>query len=167
MRIILMILMISTLSACCSASKEIENRVFNFYSYYLPVFANSDGKIHPDPEKMKEYVSSRTLKQLNTIYHIDEQEIVDTDYYTYAQDYSADWIPLLKVGTVKTKMGGKYIDVWLGSEGNKTYQLGVYLRQEGRKWKIYRVKDITDNYEHYIFDATAIEKARRHAANIE
>ncbi|HGY3903141.1 TPA: YbjP/YqhG family protein [Citrobacter koseri] len=164
MKALYVVLMIFAITACSSGRDNAERRVSDFYTYYLNVFANSEGKIKPAPEKMDEYISKDTLAQLNTISHIYEQEIIDTDYYTYAQDYSADWIPLLRVGKAKNCFGGEYVDVWLGRQNNQTYQIGVYLKREGGKWKIYRVKNVTAGYEHYIFDAHAIEKAKQHAA---
>ena len=166
MRTFIAILFISLLSACSSHPEQAQKRVFDFYSYYLNVYANSTGKIKPDPEKMKDYVAQETLNQLSVISYIYEQEIVGSDYYTYAQDNAADWIPRLRVGDAKDYFGGKYVNVWLGCENNKNYQIGVYLIKEDGRWKIYRVKDITDNYEQYIFDTHAIEKAKQHAATI-
>lgn len=85
-------------TACSSGRDNPEKRVSDFYIYYLNVFANSQGKIKPAPAIMSDYISRDTLTQLKIISHIHEQEIIDTDYYTYAQDYSTNWIPLLKVG---------------------------------------------------------------------
>jgi len=73
---------------------------------------------------------------------------------------------LLKVGKAKISFGGNYVDVWLGRQNNQTYQIGVYLKRESGKWKIYRVKNVTAGYEQYIFDTPAIEKAKQHAASI-
>ncbi|MBM3010022.1 YbjP/YqhG family protein [Citrobacter freundii] len=166
MRFLYVVLMLLAITACNSGRDNAEQRVSDFYAYYLNVFANSEGKIKPAPEKMNDYISKDTLTQLNVISNIYEQEIIDTDYYTYAQDYSANWIPLLKVGKAKNSFGGKYVDVWLGRQNNQTYQIGVYLKMEGGQWKIYRVKNVTAGYEHYIFDEQAIARARQHAADI-
>ncbi len=92
MRLFFVVSMVYLLASCVSGGDDAEKRVANFYRYYLPVFANSPGKIKPDPEKMHDYVSHETLIQLDVISHIYEQEIIDTDYYTYAQDYSVDWM---------------------------------------------------------------------------
>lgn len=167
MRILYVVLMALAVTACSSGRDNPEKRVSDFYIYYLNVFANSQGKIKPAPTIMSDYISRDTLTQLKIISHIHEQEIIDTDYYTYAQDYSTNWIPLLKVGRAEDFLGGKYVDVWLGCEKNQTYQIGVYMRKEDSKWKIYRVKNITDGYEHYIFNTPAIEKAKQHAAGIK
>lgn len=167
MRLFFVVSMVYLLTSCVSGNNDAEKRVADFYHYYLPVFANSPGKIKPAPEKMHDYVSRETLTQLDVISHIYEQEIIDTDYYTYAQDYSVDWIPLLKVGKAQDVDGSKYVTVWLGCENDKTYQIGVYLKKEDRRWKIYRVKNVTDGYEHFIFDRQSIEKAKQHAKEIE
>ena len=167
MRPLCVVLIMLLITACSSGGDNTEKRVADFYAYYLNVFANSDGKITPTPEKIREYVSRDTLAQLDVISHIYEQEIIDSDYYTYAQDYSADWIPLLRVGKAEDYLGGKYVKVWLGRENNQTYEIGIYLKRENGVWKIYRVKNITDSYEQYIFDAQAIERAKQHAENIK
>ncbi|WP_420361074.1 hypothetical protein [Cronobacter malonaticus] len=36
----------------------------------------------------------------------------------------------------------------------------VFVRRESDIWKIYRVRDVTDNYEHPIFNAGAITRAK-------
>ncbi|WP_318389384.1 YbjP/YqhG family protein [Enterobacter sp.] len=167
MRILIILLMMAMLSACSLTQDNPEKRVSDFYLYYLNVFANSHAKIKADPEKMNDFISQKTRQRLDVIAHIYEQEIIDSDYYTYAQDYSAEWIPFFRTGKAQDTIGGKYVNVWLGSENNKTYQLGVYLTSEEGRWKIYRVKSITDNYEQYIFDDHAIDKARAYAVSIE
>ncbi|WP_373240295.1 YbjP/YqhG family protein [Kluyvera ascorbata] len=166
MKAFCVVLIMLTLTACSSGRDNTEKRVFDFYAYYLNIFASSEGKITPNPKTMREYVSCGTLSRIDTISNIYEQEIISSDYYTYAQDYSQEWIPRLKVGKSKDFLGGKYIDVWLGREDNQTYQLGVYLKKENETWKIYRVKNISINYEQYIFDKYAIERARKDAKNI-
>lgn len=166
MKVFCVVLIMLTLTACSSVRDNTEKRVSDFYAYYLNIFANSEGKIAPNSETMREYVSRDTLSQLDIISDIYEQEIIGSDYYTYAQDYAQEWIPRLKVGKPKDFFGGKYIDVWLGQENNKIYQLGVYLKKENGTWKIYRVKNISINYEQYIFDKYAIDRARQHAKDI-
>jgi len=40
------------------------------------------------------------------------------------------------------------------------------MRTEDGKWKIYRVRNVTDNFEQRIFDDAAIEKARAYAREL-
>lgn len=46
-----------------------------------------------------------------------------------------------------------------GENGGKV-ELQVFVRREAGAWKIYRVRDVTDNYEHPIFNAGAIARAK-------
>ncbi len=58
-------------------------------------------------------------------------------------------------------MGGDVVDVWLGAEEGGSLHLKAYLRRENGTWKIYRVRDVTDNFEHPLFNAGAAERARK------
>ncbi|MFP2420685.1 DUF3828 domain-containing protein [Pseudescherichia vulneris] len=100
---------------------------------------------------------------LKDIQGIQEQEIVSADYFTYSQDYAAQWIPALAVGTAVDYAGGKVMNVWLGIEDGKTKQLRDYLRLEDGKWKIYRVVSVSDSYEQNIFNDNTITAAKAYA----
>lgn len=50
MRLFFVVFMVYLLASCVSGGDDAEKRVADFYRYYLPVFANSPGKIKPDPE---------------------------------------------------------------------------------------------------------------------
>ena len=108
---------------------------------------------------MKKEVAGETLKQLSAIEKIPEQELVGADYFTYTQEYDAAWIPAMKIGEARDLMGGKVIDVWLGgSPQEELLHLDVFLRTEAGTWKIYRVRDVTNNYEAPIFSAGRIQR---------
>jgi hypothetical protein len=110
---------------------------------------------------MQSFVAQDTLKRLAEVNKIPEQEILLSDYFTYTQDYAPEWIAALKAGEPKAFMGSEMIDVWLGAEEGKSLHLKIYLRREYGAWKIYRVRDLTDNFEHPMFNDYAIEKARQ------
>lgn len=145
------------LSACTSVPQQnAADRAQEFYSSYLMFFAESDGE-YP---QLREYVAADTLHRLKEIESIPEQEIVESDYYAYIQDYDPSWVKGLAVGVSRQFMNGVVLPVRIGIENGGFLNLEVYMRREDGKWKIYRVRDVTDNYEHPIFNAGAIARAR-------
>lgn len=156
---ILILLAIGLLAACSSGESENQQAVkqaADFYEFYLPTFAGDPPS--NDSVQMRCYVSAETLRQFAVIDKIPEQEILGSDYFTYTQDYDQAWIPALKVGPAHDLMGGKVVDVSLGIEEGKHKQLEAYVRKEAGAWKIYRVRDISNNYEAPIFDAGRIKR---------
>jgi hypothetical protein len=162
----LLLLLSLTLAGCSSHIQTPENRVEQFYLFYLNAFVSDNHLDSPNSSQMRDYVAQDTLERLNEIQGIYEQEIIGADYFTYAQDYAKEWIPNLKVGRAKYFMGGEVVDVWIGIQDTKKNRLYVYLKMEEGKWKIYRVISLTDNYEQYIFDDKAIAAAKTYAASI-
>jgi len=61
------------------------------------------------------------------------------------------WIPALRVDKAQPLHGEEVVQVWLGVENGKKLHLEAFMRLEDNNWKIYRVRDITNNYEHPIF----------------
>ncbi|WMY74088.1 YbjP/YqhG family protein [Buttiauxella selenatireducens] len=154
------------LMGCTTRAQTPKATVRDFYHFYLTDFV-SDGNENPlTSAKMQQYVAKETLTRLKAIQDIEEQEIVEADYFTYCQDYAAEWIPALEVGTARDDAGGKVLDVWLGIEGGKKLKLRDYLRQEDGNWKIYRVVDVSNGFEQNIFDDKAISAAKAHAATL-
>ncbi|WP_274621593.1 DUF3828 domain-containing protein [Enterobacter chengduensis] len=60
-------------------------------------------------------------------------------------------------------MNGEVLPVRIGIEDGGFLNLEVYMRREDGKWKIYRVSDVTDRYEHPIFNTGAITRAKSSA----
>ncbi|MEG5463855.1 YbjP/YqhG family protein [Enterobacter chuandaensis] len=148
------------LSACTGVPKQnAAERAEEFYSTYLTFFAESDGE-YP---QLREYVAAGTLSRLNEIESIPEQEIVGSDYFAYVQDYDPSWVKGLEVGVAHQFMNGEVLPVRIGIENGGFLNLEVYMRLEDGKWKIYRVRDVTDSYEHPIFNAGAITQAKASA----
>ncbi|WP_202306216.1 YbjP/YqhG family protein [Dryocola clanedunensis] len=147
-----LILIAAFILTACNANphNQASEQTENFYRWYL-----SGPHKNLDSAEMQHYVAANTLKRLADISKIPEQEIVNSDYFTYTQDYDPQWRSALKVGEAQPVMGGEAVDVWLGVEDGNNIHLKAYLREEKNEWKIYRVRDITDNFEHKIFDAGA------------
>jgi len=156
---IFIIFAVCLLAACSvNTNQQAEQQVKEFYGFYLTTFAGVTPPKY-DSAVMKKYVAGETLKQLGVIYKIPEQELLGSDYFTYTQDYDAAWIPALKVGEAHDLMGGKVIDVWLGgAPEEELLHLDVFVRKEAGTWKIYRVRDVTNNYEAPIFSAGRIQR---------
>jgi len=115
---------------------------------------------------MRDYVAQDTLLRLQKISSRYEQEIIGSDYFTYTQDYAAEWIPDLSVSSAINCASGKVVNVELDAGNGQKQRLNVYLRNEDGKWKIYRVTDASHHFEQYIFDDRAIAAAQRYAASI-
>ncbi|MCU6214724.1 YbjP/YqhG family protein [Enterobacter bugandensis] len=147
------------LSACSvKPDQSAPMRVRSFYSTYLMSLTRSDSTF--SPSELREYVSADTLKRLDDIQSIPEQDLIGSDYFAYAQDYDPSWVSALTVGDAKPFMGGEMLPVWIGKEYGGKLELQVFVRRESGTWKIYRVRDVTDNYEHPIFNAGAITRAK-------
>lgn len=154
------IVLCACLLSACSAKQyqSAPMRVHSFYSTYLMSLTSSDNNY--SPSELREYVSADTLKRLDNIESIPEQDLIGSDYFAYAQDYDPSWVSALTVGDARSFMGGEILPVWIGKEHGGKLELQVYVRRESGTWKIYRVRDVTDNYEHPIFNAGAITSAK-------
>lgn len=133
-----------------SPEKEATEQATKFYTSYLTSFASDSDAGYP-PEQLKKYVAAETIKRIEEIQKIPEQEVLESDYFTYSQDYDPSWIPALRVDKAQPLHGEEVVQVWLGVENGKKLHLEAFMRLEDNNWKIYRVRDITNNYEHPIF----------------
>ncbi|WPN56045.1 YbjP/YqhG family protein [Pseudomonas sp. P9_31] len=160
---ILVLLVVGLLTACSVNSDRLAiQQVSDFYAFYLKTFTDSPPPSYQSAE-MQRYVALDTLNRLTAIENIPEQEIVNSDYFIYGQDYDPAWIPAFKAGPERDVIGGKIVDIQLGIEDGKTLHLETYLRPEDGTWKIYRVRDVSHNFESDIFNEAAIQRARNRA----
>jgi len=153
------------LAGCTSQTPAPEKSASDFYHYYLPAFDDPD-KTAYSSEEMQHYVAADTLKRLATIEKIEEQEIYLSDYFFYGQDYDSNWVSALKVGKPVAFLGGVVVPVSVGKENGAYKALSVFMRRENGLWKIYRVRDDTDDYEQPIFDAGRLTGAQEHARKL-
>ncbi|HEX4503916.1 MAG TPA: YbjP/YqhG family protein [Scandinavium sp.] len=166
----LSILITLILTACQNtASNQSSEAVSRFYQDYMHLYLQEDisDLIDYTNPVFNQYVSSDLTARLKTINEYYEQEIIDSDYFMYVQDYSVDWIPAFRLGSTKPFLGGEVVEIWLGVEDKKQIHLLVYTRQEKGQWKIYRVKDLTDHFEHAVYDAGSLSAAKAWSAKIE
>ncbi|MCG0455166.1 YbjP/YqhG family protein [Enterobacter cloacae complex sp. ECC445] len=160
------LLMCLLLTGCATQMDAPEKRTHDFYTFYLTAFVTDSLEDDLDSSKMREYIARDTLSRLKKILSLYEQEIIDSDYFTYTQDYAAEWIPDLSVSNAINYASGKVVNVELGAGNSQKLRLKVYLRNEDGKWKIYRVADASHRFEQNIFDDRAIAAAQRYAASI-
>lgn len=150
------------LLGCSSAARQdqsAQDATESFYKSYLSAFGSDEARPYP-ADALRKYVSADTIARISAIQEISEQELIESDYFTYTQDYSRDWIPALQVGNARPFLNGEVVQVIEGAGDGRSIHLEVFLRREGDAWKIYRVRDITNNHEHPIFNAGAITHAK-------
>ncbi|MFE4109360.1 DUF3828 domain-containing protein [Kosakonia sp. YIM B13611] len=133
------------------SATDAQKSVAAFYHYYLHAFDTTPPPEMVQKPEMRAWVMEKLLTRIATVYEMPEQEFLDADYFTYTQDYSPDWIPRLKTTPAKTNGNSQVVDVWLGVEENKSQHLQVWTRKETGVWKIWRVVNITDNYEQKLY----------------
>jgi len=159
-RIFLSVVML--LAGCSSAANQdqsAQEATKSFYKSYLCAFGSDEARPYPADE-LRKYVSADTITRIGAIQEISEQELIESDYFTYTQDYSREWIPALRVENARPFLNGEVVQVIEGAGDGRSIHLEVFLRREDGAWKIYRVRDITNNHEHPIFNAGAITQAR-------
>ncbi|WP_313108432.1 YbjP/YqhG family protein [Atlantibacter sp.] len=152
-------LLLAGCAAATNQDRQAQSLTESFYKSYLFAFGSDEAKIYPT-EELRKYVSSDTIARIKSVQNIPEQEIMESDYFTYTQDYSREWIPALRVEDARPLLNGEVVQVIEGVGNGKSIHLEVFLRREGDAWKIYRVRDVTNNHEHPIFNAGAIARAK-------
>lgn len=110
-----MVLCACLLSACAvKPDQSAPTRVHSFYATYLMSLTSSDNEY--TPSDLREYVSADTIKRLNDIDSIPEQDLLGSDYFAYAQDYDPSWVSALHVGPAKSFMGVSLCPSGLGEK---------------------------------------------------
>ena len=146
-------------SSAANQNQSAQDATESFYKSYLYAFGSDEAMPYPADE-LRKYVSAETITRIGIIQEIYEQELIASDYFTYTQDYSREWIPALRVDNARPFLNGEVVQVIEGAGHGKSIHLEVFLRREDDAWKIYRVRDITNNYEHPIFNTGAITHAK-------
>lgn len=162
--ILLAAILLAGCSSVASQNQQAKDQTEKFYKAYLTIFGSDEAVLFPADE-LRKYVAADTIARLDAIQDIPEQELMKSDYFTYVQDYSRDWVSMLRIGSAKPFLGGEVVQVMEGVEGGRYIHLEAFLRYETDTWKIYRVRDVTNNYEHPIFDVGAITQAKIDAQN--
>ncbi|QMR77992.1 YbjP/YqhG family protein [Enterobacter sp. RHBSTW-00175] len=150
------------LVGCTSAANQdqgAKDATESFYKSYLSVFGSDETRLYPADE-LRKYVSADTIARIDAIQEISEQELIESDYFTYTQDYSREWVAALRVENARPFLNGEVVQVIEGAGDGRSIHLEVFLRRENDAWKIYRVRDVTNNHEHPIFNTGAIAREK-------
>ena len=122
------LLMCLLLTGCATQMDTPEKRTHDFYTFYLTAFVTDSKEDNLDSPKMREYIARDTLFRLQKIFSLYEQEIIGSDYFTYTQDYAAEWIPDLSVSNAINSVSGKVVNVELGVGHEQKQQLKLSYR---------------------------------------
>lgn len=157
------VLLLCSCSGCHGSSTQ---AVKQFYQAWVTNYIK-EPQTADAPAILQQYVAHDLIDRLVLINGFYEQEIVNSDYFMYVQDYAPEWISHLQVSQAQPYLGGEKINVQLGGPDAKNpVQLDVYTRREQGRWKIYRVRDATNHYEHPVYSAGAIARASAWSATI-
>ncbi|EPB2250153.1 YbjP/YqhG family protein [Citrobacter sp. FDAARGOS_156] len=158
-----LIALVLLLCGCSTPRHDSSRDVKQFYLAWMSAYTQE----RDTSALMQRYVAKDVINRLALIDGLYEQEILDSDYFMYVQDYDPEWIPLLRVGPAQPFLGGEKVEVQLGGPtGAPPMLLEVYTRWEDRRWKIYRVRNISDHYEQPIYSAGDITRAKAWSAEI-
>lgn len=162
-----LIALILVLCGCSAPHRDSTQDVKQFYLAWMYIYTQDLDTPHDASTLLQRYVAKDVINRLTLIDSFYEQEIMDSDYFMYVQDYAPEWIPLLRVGAAQPFLGGEKVEVQLGGPtGEAPMQLEVYTRWEGGRWKIYRVRDLGNQFEQPIYSAGDIAQARAWSAGI-
>lgn len=162
-----LIALILVLCGCSAPHRDSTQDVKQFYLAWMYIYTQDLDTPHDASTLLQRYVAKDVINRLTLIDSFYEQEIMDSDYFMYVQDYAPEWIPLLRVGAAQPFLGGEKVEVQLGGPtGEAPMQLEVYTRWEEGRWKIYRVRDLGNQFEQPIYSAGDIAQARAWSAEI-
>lgn len=163
MKALSLIALILSLCGCSTTHRDSAQDVKQFYLSWMKDWTEE----RDTSVLLQRYVAKKVTDRLALIDTLYEQEILNSDYFMYVQDYDPTWIPQLQVGQAQPFLGGEKVDVQLGGPPGETQvQLEVYTRREDGRWKIYRVRDVGNHFEHPIYSAGDITQAKTWSAKI-
>ncbi|HCD7424607.1 YbjP/YqhG family protein [Citrobacter cronae] len=158
-----LIALILMLCGCYAPHQDSTQAVKQFYLAWMSAYTHD----RDTSALMQRYVAKDVIDRLALIDSLYEQEIINSDYFMYVQDYDPKWIPLLRVEAAQPFLGGEKVEVQLGGPaGEAPMQLEVYMRWEEGRWKIYRVRDLDNQFEQPIYSTGDITRAKAWSAEI-
>lgn len=95
-------------SSAANRDRSAQDVTESFYRSYLSAFGSDEARIYPADE-LRKYVSADTVARICAIQEISEQELIESDYFTYTQDYSRQWIPALRVEDGRPFLNGEVV----------------------------------------------------------
>lgn len=117
------------LVGCSSAARQdqsAQDATESFYKSYLSAFGSDEARPYP-ADALRKYVSADTIARISTIQEISEQELIESDYFTYTQDYSREWIPALRVGNARPFLNGEVVQSLRGRVTGEVYILKYFF----------------------------------------
>lgn len=166
MRPLLAFISVLLLCSCSGCRGDSTQEVNQFYQAWITNYTKEPQKTDA-PAILERYVAHELIGRLVLINGFYEQEIVGTDYFMYVQDFAPEWRSHLQVSQAQPYLGGEKVNVRLGGpDAEIAVQLEVYTRREEGRWKIYRVRDVGNHYEHPIYSAGAVARASAWSAAI-
>jgi hypothetical protein len=116
------------LVGCTSAAQDqsAQDATEAFYKSYLSAFGSDDVRPYPADE-LRKYVSADTIARIDAIQDISEQELIESDYFTYTQDYSREWIPALRVENARPFLNGEVVQVLEERLAEEAYTLKYFF----------------------------------------
>ncbi|WHP32715.1 DUF3828 domain-containing protein [Trabulsiella odontotermitis] len=157
------VLLMTLLTGCASSGEPTSRGIVTlFYQQYMRLFTSDQNQSLIDYSNpvYNKYVSADVIQRLKKIDGYYEQEIVSSDYFMYMQDYAPEWISEFHTGRTTPFLGGETVEVFLADADHHFTQLLVYTRKENNQWKIYRVRDLTNHFEHAIYSSGDIAAAQ-------
>ncbi|WP_340672916.1 DUF3828 domain-containing protein [Enterobacter roggenkampii] len=106
-------------SSAANQERSAQDATESFYKSYLSVFGSDETRPYPADE-LRKYVSADTIARINAIQEISEQELIESDYFTYTQDYSREWIPALRVENARPFLNGEVVHVIEGAGNGRS-----------------------------------------------
>ena len=80
----LLLIFCMTLASCTAHIESPENRMEQFYLFYLNAFVSDNHQDSLDSAQMRDFVANDTRLRLKEVMSIYEQEIIGADYFTYS-----------------------------------------------------------------------------------
>lgn len=105
-----LIALVLLLCGCSTPRHDSSRDVKQFYLAWMSAYTQE----RDTSALMQRYVAKDVINRLALIDGLYEQEILDSDYFMYVQDYDPEWIPLLRVGPAQPFLDGEKVEVQLG-----------------------------------------------------
>ncbi|HCB26791.1 MAG TPA: hypothetical protein DEP74_21240, partial [Citrobacter freundii] len=103
MKSLSLVALVLLLCGCSAARHDSSRDVKLFYLAWMSAYTQE----RDTSALMQRYVAKDVINRLALIDSLYEQEILNSDYFMYVQDYDPEWIPLLRVKPAQPFLGGE------------------------------------------------------------
>lgn len=108
-----LITLVLLLCGCSSPRSDSTQDVKQFYLAWMNNFTQDLDTSHDTSALLQRYVAKDVIDRLALIDSLYEQEILDSDYFMYVQDYDPEWTRCYGLDQ-HTFLGGEKVEVQLG-----------------------------------------------------